>query len=287
MTELYSAPVQSFDAAIDTTRCQNSGDAGTPDDQLPPGHPCLSTQYQNFSGGNTALDPELSDSLNVGVVWNPLDDLSVSVDYFDVELEDQISTLPLQALLDNEFAENMGGTQGSQFVSRLPNGQINIIFANNQNIAATTTRGYDVDLRYGFSFGAVGDFQTQFQLSKVVEYLSDLGDGNGFRRLQGTFDPDLRASLSLGWSRGDFSASAIGNHVTTTSNGAGAMLSSWTTWDMSVGWATPWNGKLSVGARNVFDRDPPTSLQIGHPFYTNQLHDVFGRVPFVRYEQNL
>jgi hypothetical protein len=37
----------------------------------------------------------------------------------------------------------------------------------------------------------------------------------------------------------------------------------------------------------VFDRDPPTSLQIGHPFYTNQLHDVFGRVPFVRYEQNL
>jgi iron complex outermembrane receptor protein len=65
------------------------------------------------------------------------------------------------------------------------------------------------------------------------------------------------------------------------------MLSSWTTWDASVGWATPWNGKVTVGARNLFDRDPPTTPAIGNPNYTEQLHDVFGRVPFVRYEQNL
>ncbi|HUO83209.1 MAG TPA: TonB-dependent receptor [Gammaproteobacteria bacterium] len=287
MSQLYSAPVQSFDAAIDTTQCFNSGDQNVPTNQLPPGHPCLSTQYQNFSGGNTQLDPELSENLNLGVVWNPLDDLSISVDYFDIELVDQIATLPLQAILDNEFTENMGGTGGTSLVSRLPNGNIFIIFANNQNIAATETQGYDVDTRYGFSFGAIGDFQAQVQLSKVTKYVSDLGDGNGFRRLQGTFDPDLRAAVSLGWSRGDFSASILGNHVTTTSNGAGAMLSSWTTWDASVGWATPWNGKITVGARNLFDRDPPTTPAIGNPNYTEQLHDVFGRVPFVRYEQNL
>ncbi|MGH8496184.1 MAG: TonB-dependent receptor plug domain-containing protein [Gammaproteobacteria bacterium] len=287
MSQLYSSPQESFDAAIDTTRCQNSGQAGVPQSQLPPGHPCLTTQYQNFRSGNSTLDPELSESFNVGVVWNPLDDLSVSVDYYDVELTDQIGLLPLQSILDAEFAQNMGGTQGNADIDRLPNGRVNFINNLNQNIASTETRGYDVDLQYGFSMGAVGDFSTQLQVSKVIEFLSDLGDGNGLQRLQGTFDPDLRAALSLDWSRGDFSASVLGNHVTDTENGTGAMLASWTTWDATVGWATPWNGKISVGARNVFDRDPPTSVQVGNPFYSNQLHDVFGRVPFIRYEQNL
>ncbi|CAN5212961.1 TonB-dependent receptor [soil metagenome] len=292
MTELYSAPVQSFNNAVDTTQCENSGQAGVPVEQLPPGHPCLSTQYQNFGGGNTALDPELSTTFNVGVVWNPLDDLSLSVDYYDIEMEDNISTLPLQAILDAEFQQNMGGLQGTQLVQRQANGNVFVIFVNNQNIAAVTTNGYDVDLRYGFSVGAVGDIQTQLQVSKVIEYLEDQGDGMGFRRLQGSFDPDLRAALSLGWSRGDFSASAIGNYVSDAENiepgGSGyAPLSSWTTVDLSFGWATPWNGQITVGARNVFDRDPPTNTLIGNPNYAETLHDVFGRVPFIRYEQDL
>jgi iron complex outermembrane receptor protein len=50
---------------------------------------------------------------------------------------------------------------------------------------------------------------------------------------------------------------------------------------------TPWNGQVTVGARNVFDEDPPTSANIGSPFYSNYLHDVYGRVPYVRYQQDL
>ncbi|MGH8496814.1 MAG: TonB-dependent receptor, partial [Gammaproteobacteria bacterium] len=291
MSELYSAPVQSFNNAVDTRNC-NAAPRPLPN-PLPANHPCATVQFQNFSGGNTMLDPELSESMNVGVVWNPLDDLSLSFDYFDVELEDQIGTLPLQAILDAEAA--MGS---SPFVIRNNRGEIFVILANSQNIAGTTTKGYDIDMQYGFSLGALGDFQSQLQVSKVIEYLEDQGDGNGFQRLQGTFDPDLRAALSLGWSRGDFSAGIIGNHITDTENDEplnddGTMntgfahLASWTTWDVSVGWATPWNGEITIGARNVFDRDPPTNPAIGNPNYTETLHDVFGRVPFIRYEQNL
>ena len=56
---------------------------------------------------------------------------------------------------------------------------------------------------------------------------------------------------------------------------------------MQVFYNTPWNGTVTVGARNVFDEDPPTSANIGSPFYTNYLHDVYGRVPYVRYTQEL
>jgi hypothetical protein len=44
---------------------------------------------------------------------------------------------------------------------------------------------------------------------------------------------------------------------------------------------------VTVGARNLFDEDPPTTQDIGNPFYTNYLYDVYGRVPYVRYEQDL
>jgi iron complex outermembrane receptor protein len=53
-----------------------------------------------------------------------------------------------------------------------------------------------------------------------------------------------------------------------------------------VGYATPWNGQVTIGARNIFDEDPPTSPCCS-PFYSNGLHDVYGRVPYFRYQQDL
>ena len=64
-------------------------------------------------------------------------------------------------------------------------------------------------------------------------------------------------------------------------------LDDMTTWDLQVGYSTPWNGQVAVGARNIFDEDPPTSFNVGNPFYSNQLHDVYGRVPYLRYDQEL
>ena len=60
-------------------------------------------------------------------------------------------------------------------------------------------------------------------------------------------------------------------------------------WLVNLGFR--WNPlqSLRVEARvdNLFDEDPPTSANIGSPFYSNYLHDVYGRVPYVRYEQDL
>ena len=37
--------------------------------------------------------------------------------------------------------------------------------------------------------------------------------------------------------------------------------------DVQVGWKTPWNGKVSVGARNVFGKGPPiTRNSFAHSF---------------------
>ena len=287
MGELHSSAAQSFNEAIDATRCAatpegdpTTGRSTIPESSLPAGHPCLTTQFQNFTGGNLNLNAELSESFNVGVVFSPIDDLSISLDYYSIDLKDQISTLPLQALLDAELA-----TMGSPQVARGGNGRVNFILANNQNLVGTKTNGLDLDLRYSFSAGSVGDFTSQLNWRHVNNFVRDTGDGLGFDQV--TFTPDDRIQWNLNWSMSDYSATLIGNYINSTPIGGGATLDDWTTWDLQVNWATPWSGRLTVGARNLFDKDPPLSPQLGNPFYSNQLHDIFGRVPYIRYTQEL
>ena len=137
--------------------------------------------------------------------------------------------------------------------------------------------------------GAIGDFRLGLMYTYVDEYLQQILPTDPFRRLQQTFDVESRASLNINWSRGDFGATVNGNYIDSTEySDMSARLSSLTTWDVQFSWATPWNGRVAVGARNVTNEDPPTDfLGLDNPFYSNQLHDVFGRVPYLRYEQDL
>ena len=292
----------SFNGAVDRFRCsQNPADTngdGNPDvdpSSLPPGNPCLFTQYQNFTGSNPNLDAEKSDQWNVGLVWNPLDDLAITLDYYNIEIEDESLEPTMQVLFDEEFRLRQAGAEGTTVgqVTRQPgSNRVDFIDRKEQTIGGRQTEGLDLEVIYGFSAGQFGDFRSQLLWTHVLEYERDYGDGLGMRRLDGTFDPDNRASLSVNWSLGDFSANVTGNYIDEAANADGdspirAEVDSFTTVDVSLGYATPWNGRFTVGARNVFDEDPPTSVNIGSPFYTNYLHDIYGRVPYVRYEQDL
>ncbi len=155
MSQLYSGLAQSFDGAIDTSRCASQGSGTVTDNgdgtvtvtaagNAPPGDPCLRTQYQNLSGGNPNLDAEESENFTVGFVWNPLADLTIGVDYYDIELTQEIGTVPLQDILDAEFLS--GGAGSSNLVTRNPNGTVSFISANNQNLEGRRTDGLDLDI---------------------------------------------------------------------------------------------------------------------------------------------
>ena len=292
LANLFGTPAQSFNGAVDTLRCNASG-GGVPNAPgLPQGNPCLTTQYQNFSGGNVNLDAEESDSYNVGVVWNPIDDFSVTVDYYNIEFDQQISTIPLQQILNNEAAGV--GPGGTQNVFRGNNGKINFIQAGLTNLSGVKTSGVDLDVTYSFGFETFGDFTARGAVSHVLDFETETNPGSGFTDfIAGNFVPDYRANLSLQWTKGDVGVNLIGEFIeasddgTTLAGGYANELGSWTTWNLQFNYATPWDGRLAIGARNLFDKDPPLNQSLSHPFYSNQLHDIYGRVPYVRYEQDL
>jgi iron complex outermembrane recepter protein len=293
LSSLYQSPLQSFNNAIDTRGCRDR--ASAPFTNLP-FNPCNSRQYENVSGGNPNLGPEESESWSAGVVFSPIDRLTLSLDYYNITLEDQIASLTLQDILNIE-ASNCPA--GSPFSCVDPNvrrsaatGAIQLINAAIQNIAGVETDGIDFEADYSFDT-SIGTFSQNLTVSYVMNYDQDeTGTGVFLEQLDEAFTPDTRAQLMLGWAQGDFSATLIGNLIgdseeKTARNGAlGTRIPNWTTWDLQGSWSAPWNGKVTIGVRNIADKDPPLdNTLLSGPFYVNSQYDWHGRVPYVRYEQ--
>ncbi|MCU0942709.1 MAG: TonB-dependent receptor, partial [Hydrogenophaga sp.] len=57
-------------------------------------------QFQAFFGGNKDLEPEKSKSFTLGLVFEPMRGLSLSVDYWSIELKNAIGSIPEETLFD-------------------------------------------------------------------------------------------------------------------------------------------------------------------------------------------
>jgi outer membrane receptor protein involved in Fe transport len=106
-------------------------------------------------GGNPDLVPEIGKTLTFGATYQPssLRGLSLSVDYYDIELSGAITTLngsDLTAACANGIAEACAA------VTRDQHGTITQVVANARNIAAFTTRGIDFEASYATQLSAIG-----------------------------------------------------------------------------------------------------------------------------------
>jgi iron complex outermembrane receptor protein len=260
--------------------------------ELSPSHPCVEQSYDSVWSGNPDLDPEESDNWTAGLVFSPTTDLSMVLDYYNIELHEMILGEVPQSKLDEEFALRQAGETGSTVgrVTRATSGRIERLFYTYENIETVKTDGLDAEIRYAFSFGRVGDFTTTLRWTHVLSYEADYaGDGEGMQDWVGNVGfPQERGQLTLNWNLGDYAATIVGNYISdqdgNTWDEDNDHLASFTTWDVQASYSTPWNGQITVGARNVFDRDPPRS-NTGEGYDMTQ-HEIYGRVPYLRLEQD-
>lgn len=105
------------------------------------------------SGGNTNLTPESADTTTVGFAirgTGAFDGLRGSVDYYDIDLTNAISTLTSQLLVTR------CRTQGvyCDLVDFNPNGSVALVRTVFQNLNRLQTKGFDIELRYALPVGA-------------------------------------------------------------------------------------------------------------------------------------
>lgn len=110
-----------------------------------------------FNGGNRNLSEEKGKTLTLGAVITPdqLRGFSLTIDYFDIQLENAIGIVPRATSIQQCLLT--GGSQFCNNVIRNATGRIQTVNAQNINIAATKTRGIDATARYGRGLGLVSD----------------------------------------------------------------------------------------------------------------------------------
>ena len=123
------------------------------------------TSLGQTSTGDPALEPEESESFSVGVIWNATDNLSFTVDYWDITVDGLISSIPDTGPAEDEYYLNNGvvtipgiialpAPPDVAFPNALPH--LGFLLSAYENQDTQTLNGWDFAVNYNGQFGSVG-----------------------------------------------------------------------------------------------------------------------------------
>jgi hypothetical protein len=147
--------------------------------------------------------------------------------------------------------------------------------------------GIDLEFQVGVSTTKAGDMRLGLQLTRILDGTFEaLYPDYGSLQRWSVAEPVDSARMSFDWSKGAFSGGIQSFYREPVEFMNQDALESVTTFDVHFTWRTPWNASLSVGATNVLnagvDENGNTESKLSDPF-----ESVYGRIPYVRYQQDL
>lgn len=129
-------------------------------------------RINGFVGGNRNLEEETAKTLTLGAVFTPgfARGLSLTVDYYDIQLDGAIATLGRQFSVQ-QCLQN-GDPVFCSNVVRDTDGRIIRVDGQLINVAKTDTRGVDLGLRYRGSVGLRPDdrFTASLNYTRLIDY---------------------------------------------------------------------------------------------------------------------
>lgn len=151
--------------------------------------PVVTNSTVNFNGknitvlgetvGNTNLKPEIAHNTTFGIVLSQpqfLPGFSASIDYFDIRLTNEISTLTAQNEVDLCTAGNQALCSQMLLTSTLPN--TNYVRVQSFNLAKVRDEGYDIEAMYRTELSALrlpGSFTVRALATRTISFLTDSG----------------------------------------------------------------------------------------------------------------
>jgi iron complex outermembrane recepter protein len=283
LSDLYAADSFSADKATDYHYCDVLGT---------PVADCKAKQYDVTRKANDQLAPETSDFYNLGLIWDITDNLSSKVEYYNLEINNVITFVSLSSLLKEEQRVGYGNLSRGQVLRAgdTADGKLLAATTPKANGNGFTTTGIDFNVSYTGLETSVGDFGTSYDLTYVLGYdeeeyfegpINDKIGRNGM--------PQIRFTWVIDWSYGDHSASIISQYIDSQAERTDPKsyeqlghLTSQTTFDLSYGYQTSWNGKINLGVRNLTDEDPVLNSDLE---YDASLYNLYGRTFTATYTQ--
>lgn len=287
---VFSGPGNTHPSGTDYFRCateepdEDIGDCSYSDEGI--------VAYRN---GNRDLQPETSKSFNGGVVWQATRNLSLSLDYFRVELSDQVRDMSIDTILRDEASCRLGGADPASptcvdAVARVERqttgplaGSLIGVFTNPINIAQETTSGFDVAARLRVPTERIGEFNVSLAYTYVDDHTFQQYPGDPtIDKLafdSGYYIPRDKGTASVSWALDKLTATIQGQYLGKLPNyDEDAYISDSWMFNASAQYDLTDHVRLSMTVNNLFDEGPvkdPTYS--AYPYYDISWFDSVGR----------
>ncbi|PIB96747.1 TonB-dependent receptor domain-containing protein [Caulobacter sp. X] len=270
------------------------------------------TQVNALSGGNPDLRQETANTYSVGAVWTPridhplLERLSLSVDYYSIDIKNAIGTIDAATALDKCYSAEgnpTGSTSNyycSLFKRNSETGEIDTLTLTNLNLAEYKTTGVDFQVDWGFGLGAVGldDRYGAIKVNVIGTYLDSFKvqslPGEDFIELKGTIGntqisstavshPEWKYNTSVSYLIGPVEIGArwryIGNMVDAAD--ASEKIGAVNYYDLNASWKVNDTYSIRGGVTNLTNKQPPYFSSYVQANTDPSTYDVLGRRFFV------
>lgn len=289
-----------FSTVFDEYACRNAGNTVTA---------CGNAPAWNYSAfgvrqGNPNLEEEEGNSFTAGMVWDIVDNLSFTVDYYKVELEGVVGDISSAYILQNEADCRLGTDRqgnavdtGSAFCQFIldsvirtvggPNdGRIEQVNRGPINRSYISNEGIDASLRYDMDTDRYGNFSYQLSWSHVLDQKFAEFEGEpreSYRDDLTNFDFRSRMRGSVSWEYKDLNVTVFGIRYGSLPNWAETgRIAPYHVYNLNVGYEFTENFRASLIVNNVLDKiAPKDDTFFSYPFFWRAFSPI-GREVFVQ-----
>ncbi len=223
MNYLFQSKVLGYEAS--TTDYYRCGLVGGPLATCPYANVAPGANF--IQGGSTKLGFEKGRSFDYGVTFTPVENIQLSVDYWNIRIDDEVALLDADLVLRTEAACRLGGldpnsSQCTDALSRVvrnpPNAVLNPnaitdLIINPINASFERSAGLDIEAHAKWRIAPVGDFTWSALWTRVMSHYFKQFPGDrpldllrSFDNPNGNFDFPNKLATSLTWSLRNWSS---------------------------------------------------------------------------------
>jgi iron complex outermembrane receptor protein len=230
------------------------------------------SQVQALSFGNPNLKPETGKTFTAGVVFQPtflpIGDLKMSVDYFDIKIEDAVGSIGAGTVLSRCYV-SLQANECAKITRNTVTGQIDSINTSIANLSEISTKGVDIQTDYRFDLsevikGTPGRIAFNALISILDSYATNGVEQKGYTSAGvGGSTPEYKSVMTGSYQLGDWMVQARWTYtpeMTDENADYGLVLpktEAASYIDLSGRWNVNDNLQLNANIGNLLDKDPP------------------------------
>jgi outer membrane receptor protein involved in Fe transport len=262
------------DPATAAIREANCRAAGIPEGFEDP----LSARFAGVAGGNENLQEETADTRTIGVVLQPrfVENLVISVDYWDITVDDAIVAVSSQDIVDNCYDSPTFPNDYCSLFTRNTNpasaqfNGFNFLRQTQLNFGSIEASGIDFAFSYPFTLGSHRfSLSAQATRQKKLDYFFDPADATAVDpELGELFRPEWAGNASLAWTfksltlawktqyLGEQALRNVSIETYQTQYGESAIVDEVYLHDLTAQFALDETLTVFAGAQNITDEQP-------------------------------